>query len=57
MAAEKVVAGISGVLGETLWGDRTGRPNFSTPDFHGVLEGEFAFHEEMESNSIKNTFG
>ena len=57
MATEKVVSRISGFLGGTLWGDWTGRPDFSTPNFNGVLEGEFAFHQEMESNSINYTFG
>jgi hypothetical protein len=58
MAAEKVVSRISGVLGGALGGDRSGRPNFSTPNFHGVLKREFAaLHEKMEGTSVNHAFG
>ena len=57
MANEKVVSCISGFLGGTFWGDWAGGPNLSTPNFNGVLKGEFAFHEEVKGNSIDNTFG
>ena len=57
MAAEKVVSCISGVLGGALGGDRSGRPNFSTPNFHGVLKREFALHKKMEGTSVNHAFG
>ena len=57
MTAEKVVAGIAGVLGETFRGDRAGRSNFSAPNFDGVLKREVAVHQEMEGTPVNYAFG
>ena len=57
MAAEKVVSGISGIFGDALGGDRSGRPNFSAPNFHGMLERELAFHQKVEGSSVNDAFG
>jgi hypothetical protein len=57
MAAEKVVSRISGVFWDALGGDRSGRPNFSAPNFNGMLKCELALHQKVEGCSIDNAFG